>query len=304
MNTLFDRYLIVDWSARATPATGPDSIWICEHVRATTPVLVNPATREEARAHLLALLRAGGRTLVGFDFAFGFPAGFARAAGLGGEPAWRAAWSALAERVRDGPSNANNRFAVAAGLNAAIGAGAGPFWGAPPSHVSPHLSARKAPGFPHRELAELRLTERATWPGRRRPSSVWQLAGAGCVGGQTLTGIPVVHWLRHHPELRCRSLVWPFETGFRTDAVSSTPDVIVHAEVWPSSVPVDPASHRVRDAAQVLALSRHVAHLDDHGLLGAQLAPDLDPATAAIAQAEEGWILGAPQGQREGRAPV
>ena len=98
MPPLFDAYVMVDWSATAVPATGADSVWIASAERrdgALTPLrLANPRTRREAAALLADLLSdLAARdcvTLVGFDFAFGFPAGFARR--LRGEEAdWRKA---------------------------------------------------------------------------------------------------------------------------------------------------------------------------------------------------------------------
>src|SRR5271157_4199718 len=112
---LFDTYIIVDWSAARTPKTGRDSIWICRH-RRNGETVANPPTRHAALALLAEMLASamhqGERVIAGFDFPFGYPAGFARRLGLTGAP-WRAVWDEIASRVDDQPDNRNNRFEVA-----------------------------------------------------------------------------------------------------------------------------------------------------------------------------------------------
>jgi precorrin-8X/cobalt-precorrin-8 methylmutase len=304
---LFDQYVVVDWSASNRPTRGANSIWIGrQHARSQDVLVENHATRGAAVRSLADLLAAcPARVLVGFDFALGFPLGFARAAKLPGAPSWLAAWQHLSRELDDRTDNANNRFEVATRLNARVGSGPGPFWGTAGGRPgSEHLSPRRAPGFPHRGLAEHRVTERAFQLTSRWPCSVWQLTGAGSVGSQTLTGIPAVHRLRRHPLLAHRSAVWPFETGLPYDPTCARPDAIVHAEVWPSAVPLDPEVHRVRDAAQVIGLCRHLEDLDARGSLAREFTPDLDESTARAVVDEEGWILGAPQLQRFGRSPA
>lgn len=124
----------------------------------------------------------------------------------------------------------------------------------------------------------------------------WKLMGAGSVGSQALTGIPVVEALRDHPELCSVSQVWSFETGLVVD--QGTEARIVHAEVWPGAVPLNPALHPVRDAAQglgaaqVLDAGRHLAALDRAGNLARWFAPRPDAEQTGIVIREEGWILG------------
>jgi hypothetical protein len=307
MPLLFDRFVVVDWSANSTPKSGRDSIWSCVFdPRTGRQDVENHVTRHQAREHLAALLVADpGRVLLGFDFPYGFPRGFASAARLGDGRLWAATWEHLAQHLRDEPDNSNNRFDVAAALNAAISEGPGPFWGTPADrHVTPHLQRTKSPGFPHSELGEFRATEQAVRETGRYPFSVWQLTGAGSVGSQALTGIPVVRALRHHPRLAYRSVVWPFETGISPDPTSGRGDTIVHAEIWPSARPVDLTVHQVKDAAQVIGLCRHLADLDATGELADAFAPRLDAVTERAVIDEEGWILGASQPHRPGRSPV
>ena len=294
---LFDAHLIVDWSASSTPKRGADSIWSCVCRTGSSPEPpVNHPTRAAALAHLVDLLVAHptDRVLVGIDMPYGYPAGFAASAGLTGTAPWWRTWCHLAEAITDAPDNANNRFDVAAAWNAAVSDGPGPFWGTTSErHVRPSLSRTKAPGFPHRGLAEHRHAELdVTRRTGLHPFSVWQLAGAGSVGSQTLVGIPVLHALRTHPDLRERSVVWPFECGFTDDPTAGRPNAVVHAEIWPSSLGrPDPALHPVKDAGQVIALARRLAELDAAGDLADRFAPALDPAIVGDVLDEEGWIL-------------
>src|SRR5689334_9259024 len=119
MATRFDHYVIVDWSAANQPKTGRDSIWIC-HRGPHGERCENPATRHAAAlllSDILTKLAARGeRALLGFDFPFGYPAGFAGRLGLAGQP-WRAVWDELAGLIEDNANNRSNRFAVGALLN-------------------------------------------------------------------------------------------------------------------------------------------------------------------------------------------
>lgn len=86
---LFDSYIAVDWSASNQPTSGQDSIWSCTgggvgESRQT----INHRTRRAAETWLLdwltAAVTAGRRVLLGFDFPYGYPAGFAAALKLQG----------------------------------------------------------------------------------------------------------------------------------------------------------------------------------------------------------------------------
>lgn len=283
---VFDRLVIVDWSAAAAPKRGADSIWICElDARTDTEVTWNPPTRWEARDLLADAVRRPGRTLVGVDFPLGYPEGFAAAVGLGGPP-WSAVWQHLGDTVVDDARNRNNRWEVAREWNRRLGAPH--FWGAPPATANEWLTVRKprtAQALPFHRECERRLRTNGL-----RPFTVWQLLGAGSVGSQTLTGIPVMHQLRHHPELEHRVRVWPFETGLTPAPCAAIHDAVVLAEVWPSAIGFDHVDHPVKDARQVLALARHLAEHDRAGTLGAMFAPKVDDAAAVVS--EEGWVLG------------
>tara|TARA_B100000676_G_scaffold259247_1_gene268143 strand:+ start:131 stop:1699 length:1569 start_codon:yes stop_codon:yes gene_type:complete len=293
---LFDAYLMVDWSANTTPKTGPDSIWLALAERTAAGlrlhVLDNPATRAEALVRLGDLLdglvQRKRRVLVGFDFPFGCSSGTSRALKQKGTP-WRATWRLLSELIEDGPGNANNRFEIADTLNRWIGHRAGPFWGHPAGRSYRHLAMTR-PGYDH-ALEEKRLCEHAI----TGPQTIWKLSGVGSVGGQVLTGLPVVRALRRDRRLRDHTRVWPFETGLKRLTAGALKDhPVVLAEIYPSLVRPESETGQVKDALQVQALAAHLAEEDDAGRLGAAFAgmPGLNDGERRRIENEEAWILG------------
>ncbi len=277
MTGLFDTIVIVDWSASARPTPkrpSADAIWIgtASDGGETTTYC---RTRAAAEAMLVTLLdaeaAAGRRVLAGFDFPFGYPEGFAHR--LTGSPRAGAVWSWLERNLHDGPDNSNTRFPLAASVNASFG-GRGPFWGRPSHLALPHLPETKDVDYAGLGLAERRRVEGAV----PRAQPVWKLYTTGSVGGQALTGLPVIARLARRPGCA----VWPFDAP-------TTP--LVLAEVYPSLI--DPALARmpsaIKDEAQVRLLARALFRLSRAGSLNAMLAdPPVWPG-----RAEEGWILGA-----------
>ena len=165
----FSHIYILDFSARSAPSPkkpAPDALWLGHAAVGTR----DPASARYFRTRRLVAddlgprleraLDAGERVLLGVDFSLGYPAGFADAAGLpGDEPPWRRTWDYLAGAITDGDDNANNRFAVAAGLNQRL-ANSGSqrrFWACPPGAAGPHLTTRR----PH-------VNDEAAPPARRR----------------------------------------------------------------------------------------------------------------------------------------
>jgi hypothetical protein len=310
MTRLFDAYFAVDWSARSLPGPGTpahDGLWVGEQLApeiVDTPVPGETywRTRQACFAHiqtrLLHHMEAGRRVLIGFDFPYGYPAGYAAALGLDDEsmPPWRRIWNELQGLIVDEATNRNNRFAVAAVLNARCsGPIPGPLWGCPAGRSLPTL-APTSPPYPYPVRPGLAL-ERLRWTERNLPGiqPAWKLFGHGSAGGQALVGIPVLCRLRADPQLAAFSRIWPFETGFTPPPPEQRPSII-HAEIWPGMVPdpLDPAS-AIRDQAQVRAVVRWLARLDSAGQLSSLFAlpPALSPEARAICVAEEGWILGA-----------
>jgi hypothetical protein len=290
--TLFDRYLMVDWSGASVPRRGRDSIWTCLTEPRRPPHLENHPTRDAAAASIRTImldsLEAGRRLLAGFDFSFAYPAGLAARLGLAGEP-WLAVWQLLAREIVDAPDNTNNRFAVAAALNHRLGGEAFPFWGCPARQQCATLAMRGRRPHGPTDIAERRLAERVL----KSVQPSWKLHYTGSVGGQTLVGIPRLHALRFDPALAPVTRVWPFETGFvpltrqRLDRVG-----VLITEIYPSLIPV-PDGPAVKDARQVEAMARFLLQRDRAGDLGALFAAPVSGAERTVIEREEGWIFGA-----------
>ena len=132
---MFDRVLTVDWSGRSKPspvAPCADAIFTCYGDQTTLSHPIYHRTRQSAMDYIHTVVEAAkdqkGTTLIGFDFSFGYPRGFAEH--LTGSRDVRSLWRCLADRIQDDAQNANNRFQVAADINGMF-PGVGPFWGAP-----------------------------------------------------------------------------------------------------------------------------------------------------------------------------
>lgn len=319
---MFNTYLMVDWSAAASPAgwpPGADSIWWAavqdrgkgkKRIPPSETIVAHERTRSSAIAHITDFLEKevatrGRRVLVGFDFAFGYPCGFAKAA-LGQELTEESAqsvWQWLATRIRDDDKNANNRFRVAAELNAAIQRRCsvqGPFWGRPEGQdpgvptVNPYADGRADWELPFRER---RITE-----GRGVGDTVWHLfSGASVVGSQSLMGLPHLEELRRRPTLRDEIKVWPIETGFGVPSAENGEPRIVVVEIYPSllrkAVEQYAGSREISDRAQVRlnALAFSLLGEQSGGLDELFVGPTDNETAAAVRKriaSEEGWILG------------
>ncbi|WP_297774072.1 gephyrin-like molybdotransferase Glp [uncultured Roseovarius sp.] len=267
---------MVDWSGGNDTGARErkDAIWlglVRGGVEEPPVYLRNRICAEATLAALIEAERAAGRRLlIGFDFPFGFPNGFAQA--LTGLADPFAIWSWLAARIDDSP-DANTRFEVAGRINRMLSGGKGPFWGnARPKHDVPGLPRTKA-GYAN-PFADKRVAEDQA-PGS---FTCWQLAGAGAVGSQVLMGLPVLHRLR----VRFGSdvAVWPFEA-------LTCP--VVFAEIWPGLInPVvkeQEAAGGIRDAHQVRLMARALDRLNPESLA----------AMLEVDAPEEGWILGLEQ---------
>jgi precorrin-8X/cobalt-precorrin-8 methylmutase len=285
---MFDAFVMVDWSAASVPRTGRDSIWICWHAK-DGERLENPPTRHAAKLLLRDWLAAAfgerQRILLGFDFPFGYPSGFAGRLGLSGRP-WRAVWDEVASLLQDDEHNVNNRFDVAEALNRRVSGGRFPFWGCPQIPVRVHLGGKHHRGHQQDGLAERRLVD------LHIPTAqpCWKLLGSGSVGGQALTGIPVVRTLRDDPRWIDQTRIWPFETGLQAPADGS----LIIAEVYPSLWAVSPMAGEPKDAAQVRAVARFFAERDRCDQLAAFFAgdPGLARDQRDRVETEEAWTLG------------
>jgi hypothetical protein len=290
---LFHAYVMVDWSAASKPTTGADSIWIGvmkRNVRFQMSFEAhNPATRADAEkvleAQLAELSRKSERVLAGFDFPLGFPRGTGAALKLEGAP-WRALLDFVAKEVKDKPDNSNNRFQVGAKMNRLMTGEAFPFWGAPARDAQTMLSVKRVRDHAEGDLPEFRYCEEAA----KGASSIWKLYYQGSVGGQALTGLPVIKRLRDKRGAK----LWPFETGWRTLAHGDLDGVdAVFAEIYPSLLAPKPKPGETKDEAQVRAACEHFNARDEKGQLAAMFGPSKDDPRRAVVEAEEGWILGA-----------
>jgi molybdopterin molybdotransferase len=285
----FDQIIAVDWSSSSTPSSVKpvsNAIYVGSKVFGQQVDVKYFRTRASAMDALCAMLdeaqNAHARVLVGFDFGFGYPRGFAHA--LTGQPFAFGVWDWLAERIEDGPDNRNNRFEVADQINQALDS-RGPFWGCPKGSETDALrqrgSDRDILQFPERRMVET-LTSSA--------QPMWKLYTPGSVGGQSLVGLPMLVKLRRRYGRNIQ--VWPFETFFAEPTVN-----IVLAEIYPS---LFDATHRlsdertifdVLDARQVRAVCEALENSDLGTLFSAGFNQVADAEDAQIA-CEEGWILG------------
>jgi precorrin-8X/cobalt-precorrin-8 methylmutase len=286
MPLLFDHHVIIDWSAASQKKRGRDSIWIC-HVGPHGEHCQNPDTRHRAKQLLAEILttavRGGERVLLGFDFPFGYPAGFAARLGLSGPP-WRAVWDEIAGLLKDAEDNHNNRFSVGAELNRRVSGGRFPFWGCP-AHISDEfLGPKHHRRHPYDGLAEKRLID--LWMRGAQPC--WKLAYTGSVGSQALTGIPVVRELRNDAAWADRARIWPFETGLSLPEEAR----IVFAEVWPSWWKVRSELGPPNDKAQVRTVAALFAARDRAGELASWFVPPVSKAEVQRIVSEEAWTLG------------
>ena len=281
---MFDRILVVDWSAANASKRGADAIWIADTTPRDDCLLCNCTTRHEAVMRIADAIReeldAGRRILVGLDFAFGYPIG---SDALPGEGRWELIWRCLNDIIVDGEDNVSNRFTVAAALNEPF-AGDGPFWGYPHQHHGRYSGLPfTRPDYQALGVRERRYVELAV----RGASPTWKLSGNGAVGGQTLVGIPRLQQLRER--FGSDVAVWPYETHF-ADALNA-PAVI--AEVYPSLWSADTTLHSVKDAQQVATLARGFEAYRDRGVFEELLdGPRHNPEARAAALSHEGWIVG------------
>ncbi len=265
----FDSFAVVDWSGGndTGPTPRKDAIWagaVLGKVEVEPTYLRN---REIALVWLQNLIAAeiaaGRRLLIGFDFPFGYPQGFAKAVTGMDDPL--AIWEFFASNLKDTPK-ANNRFDLAGTLNAQF-PGTGPFWFNGLKRDIPHLP-RKGKDRTGHGMAERRKVETLA----KGSFSCWQMGGAGAVGGQVMTGLAALQKLRRaFPQ---EIAVWPFQP---LDAP------VAFVEIWPSLINASVRNtNDIRDRAQVGLLSRALARLESSKL--AEMMRCDAP--------EEGWILG------------
>ncbi len=310
----FDAYCLLDFSARSSPSPAKpcaDALWLGCVSGAGKAAVSYHRTRAAAMAAWSEWVgnrvQRGRRVLCGFDFALGYPVGFAEA--LRVKHGWRSVWRELADRIKDDDRNSNNRFAVADEMNRRTGdeSTPGPFWGGPAGAATPTLERTRSFDWPYVEgaswsLARLRVCESCC----PTAQEVWKLSGAGSVGSQTLLGIAALRraldtaaWAEH-------ARVWPTQTGFADNVETllggrSEDPAVVIVEAYPSLLgdAVDALLDRhagIRDAAQADAWCRWARAEDRAGRLGRWFAvpAGLSSAQQQACEREEGWIFGVP----------
>lgn len=264
--TRFDTIVMVDWSGGNDQGPKPrkDAIWAGVNRGGVADDPVYLRNRQVAESWLRDLFSqeraAGRRVLAGFDFPFGYPAGFARA--LTGSDDPFALWHWLEDRIEDAPK-ANNRCTLAGEINRKLGQGKGPFWYNPfKTDIDglPRTQRDYTNAFPERRACEAHAAGTFT---------CWQMGGAGAVGSQVFMGLPMLARLRRDFD----AAVWPFDRLDRD---------IAFVEIWPSLTVGSAPDGMIKDAWQVAEVARQIAAVP-----AARLAEMLD-----VTAPEEGWIFG------------
>lgn len=277
----FDLVAILDWSAAGSPKKGRDSIWLGLTDQSGTQT-ENIPTRLEAESRLSQLIEdcqaSGKRLLLGVDFSLSAPKGLTET--LTGTAQPFALWSYLRDRLIEGPDNFTNYRDVAAEMNGAF-AEEGPFWGNTTRHDIIGLP-RKKPPLP-KGLAPYRRTEVIARHEGAMPKQIWQLAGAGAVGAQSLTGIAMLARIKAvHPMLH----IWPFEAPAQITVAEVYPSLI-SAEVRAASTP-----ESIPDEVQVRLLSQAFFRLSQDDKLS-PLFQNAPPDGAILASGEGNLLRGA-----------
>jgi len=267
----FDRVAIVDWNAGndTGPTPRKDAIWAAVAGREGVEETIYLRNRVVAFDWLTALIEQemtkGRKLLIGFDFPLGYPEHFAAAITTSFWP--MKLWDFYSEALEDTPKG-NNRFDLAGELNARF-PGVGPFWFNALKRDIPHLPRTRKERTKLHGQKERRVTENK----HKGTFTVWQMGGAGSVGGQTMTGLAALSRLRS--VFPGKIAVFPFDIH---------PAPVMLAEVWPTLI--DPAVKQcgdvIRDRAQVRLLAQAFARLPK-ATFSRMLSVD-----APV----EGWILG------------
>lgn len=159
----------IDWSG----AKGArETIWLAEVDHdGQLETLSNGRSREQTIEYVVQIATAHPRTVVGLDFAFGFPAWWTREQGYAkAEHVWTACSHAGEDWLTDCPW---------------------PFWGRP-ARPNPHT-----PKHGYRDTDKNH--------GYGQPKSVFQIGGAGAVGTGSVRGMPMLNRIA-----AAGGAIWPF----------------------------------------------------------------------------------------------
>lgn len=296
----FDRVIMVDWSAKCSPTrTKEDSIWITDGTGNKQIASTNCPTRSCAyqiiTEKLADALDRKQRVLLGFDFAFGYPAGFAATSLPGSGDPWRRIWKWVDSGIKDnicGNDNKNNRFDFANDFNKRQSKQY--FSRLHNQSATPCLDRNCS--LPKPTIGYWRQTEqRAGWWGAK---SIWDLYSPGAVGSQSLMGIKYMERLR--AQFTQEDLqVWPFQTGFVNDPLGASNSQIVLAEIFPSmwAPPSKCPDDQLKDEWQVQTAVSEVFDQQNApvGLthwFNPSYVQGLQKSVRTQIEKEEGWMLG------------
>ncbi|MBT8389652.1 MAG: hypothetical protein KJP13_08395, partial [Altererythrobacter sp.] len=269
--TAWDSFVVVDWSGGNDTGAKPrkDAIWagaVLGGVEQEPVYLRNRAIAFDWLCNLISTERAKGRRLmIGFDFPFGYPMGFAAALVGSGEPL--KLWDWFAENLMDAPDS-NSRFELAGKINA-MWPGVGPFWFNGTSNDIPHLPRKGRDRTSDHGLKDRRRVETRA----KGSFTCWQMGGTGAVGGQIMTGMATLSKVR--AAFRDDVRVWPFEALTKP---------VAFVEIWPSLIAAEVAASGdpIKDRGQVRLLARALSRLAEDDLR----------RMLSVDEPEEGWILG------------
>lgn len=255
---LFERYLGIDYSGAATPATSLKGLRVYSATLMCQPAEIPPPpgarkywTRRGMAEWLTGELRDGPPTLVGIDHAFSFPLRYFERHRL--PPDWSRFLDDFQYHWPTDRDQMTVEF-IRRGLHG-------------------HGSARTG------EARWRRLTEL-----RSRAKSVFHFDVQGSVAKSTHSGLP---WLRHlRQQLGPRIHFWPFE-GW-----TPPPGRSVIAEVYPSLWSKGfPNQDRTPDQHDAFSVAHWMRQTDAVDALGISFRPQLSSTDRDQAMLE-GWILG------------
>lgn len=198
--------MAVDWSGAQDAAGQRKHIWIAERNRGGHISLSCGRTREETIATVIAAGRQDADVVAGFDFAFAYPAWFARQFGCSSAAQlWRIVEQQGEHWLEDCHA---------------------PFWGKPQRQRP--ADQRGDRGF--------RTTERHIRARTGRlPKSAFQVGGAGSVGTGSVRGMPLLLALQH-----AGFAIWPFDAPRLPLAVE------IYPRVFTQRTKVNNAAERLR----------------------------------------------------------
>jgi hypothetical protein len=253
-----NQIIAIDWSGNKEPSKQREHIWMADW-RDGVITLTGKRTRQETVKAVIDASRNERSLVVGFDFAFSYPAWFAKEKGCGTP-------SDLWQLVK---ANGENWLSECEA----------PFWGRPKKgcphdHRDPHWN-----GF---RKTELNIRDRM----KQQPKSPFQIGGAGAVGTGSVRGMP------HLLDLQAAGFaIWPFDPPAPHMVIEIYPRLAVgntrvsQAGERESFLQRDPfrklpeevlqAARNSADAFDALcALTNMVEHRDELGKLTQATEPD------------------------------